>query len=434
MQGIVLLDKDEKTLCVELAISIARSKLERSEYGDEEEMMEEISRDSWVKKCQALSNTSDGDAEIMTEGFFKEFAKYVTCQKLDLLSVYTLLLALLMKYAEKDQVKRESLIRFLVSLLLKDEPVKVKAVHEDERDNGDDGYHDKKKKVSSHIQLRILEHIFNSLDEESHLRYEVFIHIIQVAFRVGEVDVLASAFNRLPKWLDKWQSVTLDEKRSMYFLLRDLFRQSGNMEMMVVECSRLAMNSIQDKDMGSYAEEAKRSIAEALNVNQMFVMDQFLEIDLVNSIQGDPLYELLCIVVRGSLEEFVDFYSRHSIALEQYGLVYENLLRKMRLLSLTQLANPNEVWLSYQEVADALQIGVDEVETWIIEAIRLKLVEAQLDQFDQSVWLKKIVSRVFEAKEWLTLADQINEWNTKLDYMLDTIRNSKLENLTTTTF
>jgi hypothetical protein len=442
MQGIVLLEKDEKTLCVELAISIARSKLERSEYGDEEEMMEEISRDNYVRKCQAMMI---GEVE-MKEEFFREFAEYVTCQKsLDLLSVYILLLALLMKYAEKDQTRRESLIRFLVSLLLKNHDGDNSSNHSKVvkgmiDDVGQDGGGGGVEKAGStrNVRLRILEHIFNSLDQESHLRYEIFILMIRVALQLdipvidGGLLLVSSSFKRLPEWLDVWQSVTRDEKRSMYLLLRDLFRRLGNMEM-AVESSRLAMTYIDDKDKKGHVEEARRSIAEALNVDQMFVMDRFLEIDLVKFIQGDPLYELLYIVVHGSLEEFVDFYSRHAMILERYGLVYEDLLRKMRLLSLVQLASPDDVWLSYPEVADALQIDVEEVETWIIDAIRFKLVEARLDQFDQSVWLKKLVSRVFETKEWHALADQIQEWNVKLDYMLDSIRASKLETLATTT-
>ena len=42
-------------------------------------------------------------------------------------------------------------------------------------------------------------------------------------------------------------------------------------------------------------------------------------------------------------------------------------------------------FLSYTKIAEELEIDVDEVEAWVVDAISNKLLEASMDQFQSQV-------------------------------------------------
>lgn len=67
----------------------------------------------------------------------------------------------------------------------------------------------------------------------------------------------------------------------------------------------------------------------------------------------------------------------------QYALDTNDLEYKMKLLTLATLASQltsAERILTFQQISDALQIPVEDVEIWVIDAIGNHLVDASIDQ------------------------------------------------------
>jgi len=54
--------------------------------------------------------------------------------------------------------------------------------------------------------------------------------------------------------------------------------------------------------------------------------------------------------------------------LQSEGVDIEKLIFKFRIIRLSELANSKDI-LKYEEIAKALSIGIDDVETWVIRAI-----------------------------------------------------------------
>ena len=69
-----------------------------------------------------------------------------------------------------------------------------------------------------------------------------------------------------------------------------------------------------------------------------------------------PLLELVDIFARGTLANYMDFYSRHNTYLAQVGLDHDRCLETMRLLTLCAMATINSQ-LSYDAIMEGVQVS-----------------------------------------------------------------------------
>ena len=70
--------------------------------------------------------------------------------------------------------------------------------------------------------------------------------------------------------------------------------------------------------------------------------------------------------------------------------------------------------MSFDQVRDALSVGDDEVEGYVVMAIGKKLIEARINQPEREVVITRCTLRTFEQKQWVQLRDQIAGWTSNL--------------------
>lgn len=85
----------------------------------------------------------------------------------------------------------------------------------------------------------------------------------------------------------------------------------------------------------------------------------------------------------------------------------------MRLLSFMQLAESNPI-ISFEQLQKELQIKEDEVEPFIIEVLKTKLVRARMDQKARKVHISSTMHRTFGRSQWLQLHELLCAWKTNL--------------------
>jgi translation initiation factor 3 subunit M len=107
------------------------------------------------------------------------------------------------------------------------------------------------------------------------------------------------------------------------------------------------------------------------------------------------------------------------------GLVHEECITKMRLMSLTGLASKGSGEITYAVVREALKITDDEVEYWIVRAIGLKLLEAKMDQLRQVVIISRCIERVFGLAQWRDLLGRLTIWKDNVNNVSRIIANVK---------
>ncbi|RRT34707.1 hypothetical protein B296_00059177 [Ensete ventricosum] len=72
------------------------------------------------------------------------------------------------------------------------------------------------------------------------------------------------------------------------------------------------------------------------------------------------VYQLLKIFVTQRLDAYLDFHAANSTLLKSYGLVHEDCITKMRLLSLLDLSSHESGEIPYSLIRDTLRITDDE--------------------------------------------------------------------------
>ncbi len=114
------------------------------------------------------------------------------------------------------------------------------------------------------------------------------------------------------------------------------------------------------------------------------------------------------------------FYEEKKDFIEGLGLNHEENLRKMRILTFMQLAE-NETELSFDVLEDQLQLTTAEIEEFVIEVLKTKLVRARMDQLNRKVLVSSTMHRTFGKQDWQQLSQLLTTWRTHLRQVKDSM-------------
>jgi translation initiation factor 3 subunit M len=92
--------------------------------------------------------------------------------------------------------------------------------------------------------------------------------------------------------------------------------------------------------------------------------------------------------------------------------------RKVRLLTLATLANTPTRTLPYSQIASSLDIPPSDVELWLIDVIRARLVEGKLSQARQELLVHRSTYRQFGRAEWEEIEARLEDWRVALEGIL----------------
>jgi len=291
-------------------------------------------------------------------------------------------------------------------------------------------YCEKMTKAPNHplgkVCLQSLWRLFNNLDTASPLRYHVYYHLVQVAKQCEQVlevftgvDQLKSQFANCPP--------SSEQMQKLYRLLHDVTKDTN------LELSSKVMIEL----LGTYTadnacvarEDAMKCIVTALADPNTFLLDPLLALKPVRFLEGDLIHDLLSIFVSEKLPAYVQFYEDHREFVNSQGLNHEQNMKKMRLLTFMQLAESSPE-MTFETLTKELQINEDEVEPFVIEVLKTKLVRARLDQANHKVHISSTMHRTFGAPQWEQLRDLLQAWKENLSTVregLTSVSSAQLE-------
>ena len=119
-----------------------------------------------------------------------------------------------------------------------------------------------------------------------------------------------------------------------------------------------------------------------------FLLDHLLQLKPVKFLEGELIHDLLKIFVSEKLEAYQKFYENHREFVNGLGLKHEDNLVKMKLLTFMQLAETRSE-IKFGEIQHHMQINESEVEEFLINVLKTKLVRAKIDQANQVISHKK---------------------------------------------
>ncbi|MBA0697405.1 hypothetical protein Goari_020946 [Gossypium aridum] len=181
--------------------------------------------------------------------------------------------------------------------------------------------------------------------------------------------------------------------------------------------------------IGEAKEEAVRAVIEFVKAPDTFWCD-LLDMPAVGQLEKDAkyalVYQLLKIFLTQRLDAYLEFQAANSTLMKSYGLVHEDCITKMRLMSLVDLGSNESGQIPYALIKDALRINDDEVELWIVKAITAKLIDCKMDQMNQVVIVSRCTERIFGQHQWHSLRLKLATWRGNVASLISTIQANKV--------
>ncbi|XP_018423229.1 PREDICTED: eukaryotic translation initiation factor 3 subunit M isoform X2 [Nanorana parkeri] len=212
--------------------------------------------------------------------------------------------------------------------------------------------------------------------------------------------------DQVRKWITDW-NLSIDKKHTLLRLLYEALvtKRSDDAAKVMVEL----LGSYTDDNASQARVDAHKCIVRALKDPKTFLLDHLLALKPVKFLEGELIHDLLTIFVSAKLSSYVRFYQNNKDFIDSLGLSHEQNTEKMRLLTLMGMAVENKE-ISFDTIQQELQIGADDVEAFVIDAVKTKMVYCKIDQAQKKVVVSYSSHRTFGKQQWQQLYDILNTW------------------------
>ncbi|XP_031492861.1 uncharacterized protein LOC116259272 [Nymphaea colorata] len=279
------------------------------------------------------------------------------------------------------------------------------------------------------LRLKILFNLYNLL-EHPYSRFFVYEKALELAIRGKVTESILPSFKKIDNFLKEWEIGPLEQRR-LFLKISNVLGEikSSSKEYFSFLTKYLATFSNEDAHTMSKAKPAaERAIFEFVKAPDMFQCD-LLDMPAVRQLEKDGKYalafQLLKIFLTQRLDAYLDFQAANSTLLKSHGLVHEECITKMRLMSLVDLSSNGSSEIPYAMIRDTLRIKDDEVEYWVVRAISAKLLDCKMDQMNETVIVSRHTERMFGPSQWEVLRLRLEEWRANVTNALRTIQYNK---------
>ncbi|XP_014248162.1 eukaryotic translation initiation factor 3 subunit M-like [Cimex lectularius] len=280
-----------------------------------------------------------------------------------------------------------------------------------------------KGQVLGEIALRVLWLLFQSLDERNQMRYHVYYHLVQVAKPINQIRAIFGGVDELKQQFSSCPP-TRDQMQKLLRLLHEVLLSCKESELAAKVMMEL-LGTYTTETASHAREDAQRCIAAALADPNTFLLDPLLALKPVKFLQGDLIHDLLNVFVFEKLSGYIKFYDEHKDFVHSIGLDHEANMQKMRLLTFMQLGESCPE-MSFDTITKELMIPEEEVEAFVIDVLKTKLVRARMDRAARKVHISSTMHRTFGPEQWEALRNTLRTWKTNLaqmQYSMGTILN-----------
>jgi len=266
--------------------------------------------------------------------------------------------------------------------------------------------------------LKVLWSLYQSLDKASPMRVHVYYYLVQLAGKLSQIDLVYKDMDSVKSSFAA-NPPTNEQMQKLFRLLHEVLLSCGRSEdasQVMVEL----LGTYTTENASEAREEAQRCIVASLADPQTFLLDRLLQLTPVKFLEKELIHDLLKIFVSERLESYQKFYDNHREFVNKLGLNHEANLRKMRILTFMQLAETQSE-ISFPEIQKHMQINEDDVEDFLIDLLRTRLVRAKIDGPNQMVHVTSAMHRTFTQQHWSNLHSLLTNWKSNLHTVRDHI-------------
>jgi translation initiation factor 3 subunit M len=268
--------------------------------------------------------------------------------------------------------------------------------------------------------FRVLTNLFEGIGENRALRYDVFVAMVRIAGLLGQVKRLVPDVSQLRQWTCK--EISLEQSQYLYRLLHEVLLQNRESELAAQVMVELLASYTQET-ANQARSDAEKCIVSSLMDPNTFLLDHLLTLKPVKILEGELIHALLTIFVNEKLPAYLSFYQANKGFVEQLGLSHEQNLKKIRLLTFMQMSESQKE-MSFETIKSELQLQEDEVESFIIDILKTRLVKAKIDQLNRKVIVSSTMHRTFGKPQWMQLKTTLLKWQEELLKVQSTINHA----------
>lgn len=275
------------------------------------------------------------------------------------------------------------------------------------------------------VRLRILFNLYNLLDN-AYSRFFVYMKALKLAIDAKVPEHVIPSFKSVDSLLREW-NLEVKDQRDLFLSISNILKEGKGSAKESFRYLTKYLATFSGEDEAK--EEAVRAVIEFVKAPDMFQCD-LLEMPAVAQLEKDAkyalVYQLLKIFLTQRLDAYLAFQAANASLLKSYGLVHEDCIEKMRLISLVDLGLHESAGIPYSVIKEALMIEDNEVEPWVVKGITSKLLDCKIDQMNQLVIVSRCTERVFGPRQWESLRTKLTTWRGNIANVISTIQANRL--------
>jgi translation initiation factor 3 subunit M len=315
--------------------------------------------------------------EFIDKGFFKNIDK-ISADDEALESAYHLLFALLAQLPEKDRQSVAQKLSFGLTLVTEKQ---------------------------TQTRLQLLTTLFNSF-QTSALRHNLFQQILQYALDTNNQSLLDGQLGDVDEWVKAWG--LSDKQAALVYgaCFKVVVDDEALRQSFLVQHLKFADKSAFKNSKDLVAE----AIVEAVRGTDLGRLDQLWRLPVVAAQKGQPAYALLDIYLTGKVAQFAAFAKANGPWFKANTLDANACAVAVRTLALCTLGAATPT-LTYARLMTELTLpDHDAVEEAVIDAVTSGLLDAQIDQENGVVIIRRTTERQWRDSEWTTIAAKLDAW------------------------
>ncbi|CAF0871203.1 unnamed protein product [Rotaria sordida] len=262
------------------------------------------------------------------------------------------------------------------------------------------------------IKIRVLTNLIYVIPEHANTdKYRILMDLIKCARNHRCINAVSVGISQVKVWVKEWK-VSNEQVQELYRNMHEAYAAIGD--------STNALQLLLEL-LGTYTKEtaskartdAFKCIINSINDPNVFIMDHLLLLEPIKVLEGENIHKLLNIFVLGRLQDYLEFYSKQKSFIESSGIKHERNLTKMRLLTFLQTAESQKE-LTFDAIEKEMQIPSDDIESFIIEAVRTKMIRCKIDHLARKVIIDSTAQRSFTKQHWISLKEKLESWKSNL--------------------
>ena len=288
------------------------------------------------------------------------------------------------------------------------------------------------------IQARVIDtlsNLYTCLPVDSSSRYDAFITLVKYATITNQTNVLGVGpddHEKIFQTFSQWNGTNNLQYQELLLALSAAMKNKSESNKFLI-CFLKSFKS-GDEIGENVLVEARKIVLTAIK-NPLFLSIENADLlrlepikRMAESTKNEKdvkLIQLLSIFSTETIGAYEKFEKENLGFIQELGLDPKVCTENMKLLTLVSLASEQDK-ISYSQVASHLKIDNGrQVEQWIVKAISLKLIDAKIDQVNETIIISKAIQRVFTDDQWKVLEKSINQWKVGIKDLLQTLQSSR---------